>query len=213
MNRISINLLPHREMRRERRKKDFIGLIGMVAVLGIATAGSIGFGINSQIDAQLERNAFITKKNTELDSKIAEISSLEQEIKSLQERQGAVESLQSNRTIPVHMFDELVKHVPEGVFLTKLTQDDKKISMVGQAQTNERIADFLRNLASRTPWMEKPELSKIALVKVRGKGRTQDEERQLFEFSLNAIIKAPADEASDQTDAPRASGPKAVARR
>lgn len=210
---IRINLLPHREMRRERRKKDFVGLCGMIAVLGLATAGAVGFGINSQVDAQLERNAFIENKNRELDSKIREIATLEQEIKSLQERQSAVESLQSNRTIPVHLFDELVKHVPEGVFLTKLTQAGKKISVVGQAQTNERIADFLRNLASRTPWMEKPELSKIALVKVRGRGRTQDEERQLFEFSLNAIVKTPADQAKEAQKKQRAGTRRTVAKR
>lgn len=210
MNRI--NLLPHREMRRERRKKEFVSLCGVVALCGAVTAGLIGFGINSQIDAQLERNNFIKKKNGELDSKIAEIATLESEIQSLKARQGAVESLQSNRTIPVHLFDELVKHVPEGVFLTKLTQVGKKISVIGQAQTNERIADFLRNLASQTPWMEKPELSKIALVKVRGRGRTQDEERQLFEFSLNAIVKSPDDDKEEPTGK-RAAGKKTVARR
>ena len=210
MNRI--NLLPHREMRREKRKQDFVVLCATIGVCGVLTAGLVGFGINSQVDSQRERNAYISKKNLELDSKIAEIASLEQEIRSLWERQGAVESLQSNRTIPVHLFDELVKHVPEGVFLTRLTQSGKKVSVVGQAQTNERIADFLRNLASRTPWMEKPELSKIALVKVRGRGRTQDEERQLFEFSLNAIVKTPSDKEEVEAGK-RAPGSKTVARR
>lgn len=210
MNRI--NLLPHREMRREKRKQDFVVLCVAIGLCGVLMAGLVGFGIDSQVDSQRERNAYINKKNLELDSKIAEIASLEQEIKSLWERQGAVESLQSNRTIPVHLFDELVKHVPEGVFLTRLNQIGKKVSVVGQAQTNERIADFLRNLASRTPWMERPELTKIALIKVRGQGRTQDEERQLFEFSLNAVVKTPADKESVEAGK-RASAAKTVARR
>ncbi len=211
---IRINLLPHREMRRERRKKDFVSLMGGVAVAGLATAALVGFGINSQIDAQNERNGYIKAKNDELDGKIAEIATLEKEIKSLLSRQGAVESLQSNRTIPVHLFDELVKHVPEGVFLTKLSQSGRKVNVIGQAQTNERIADFLRNLASQTPWMEKPELTKISLVKVRGRSRNPDEERQLFEFRLNAIVKLPSEQPDAQDkNAKRAGGSQTVARR
>ncbi len=211
---IRINLLPHREMRRERRKKDFVSLMGGVAVAGLATAALVGFGINSQIDAQNERNGYIKAKNDELDGKIAEIATLEKEIKSLLSRQGAVESLQSNRTIPVHLFDELVKHVPEGVFLTKLSQSGRKVNVIGQAQTNERIADFLRNLASQTPWMEKPELTKISLVKVRGRSRNPDEARQLFEFRLNAIVKLPSEQPDAQDkNAKRAGGSQTVARR
>lgn len=211
---IRINLLPHREMRRERRKKDFVGLIGVVAVAGLATAALVGFGINSQIEAQNERNGYIAAKNSELDTKISEIATLEKEIKSLLARQGAVESLQSNRTIPVHLFDELVTHVPEGVFLTKLSQSGRKVNVIGQAQTNERIADFLRNLASESPWMEKPELTKISLVKVRGRSRNPDEERQLFEFRLNAIVKLPSEQKDAQDKkAQNANGSRTVARR
>lgn len=195
---IRINLLPHREMRREKRKKEFVSLAGVVGAAGVATALAVGFGINSQIDAQNDRNNYIKAKNAELDSQIAEIANLEAEIQSLKARQEAVESLQSDRTVPVHLFDELVRRTPEGVYLQKVKQVDNRVTVTGRAQTNERIADLLRNLSALSPWMERPELIEIKAISVKGQGRNPNEERRLFEFSLNALLKLPSAKAAEE---------------
>ncbi len=195
---IRINLLPHREMRREKRKKEFVSLAGVVGAAGVAVALAVGFGINSQIDAQNDRNNYIRAKNAELDSQIAEIANLEAEIQSLKARQEAVESLQSDRTVPVHLFDELVRRTPEGVYLQKVKQIDNRVTVTGRAQTNERIADLLRNLSALSPWMERPELIEIKAISVKGQGRNPNEERRLFEFSLNALLKLPSAKAAEE---------------
>lgn len=189
---IRINLLPHREMRREKRKKDFLGLAGAFAAAGAATALMVGVGINSMIDAQNQRNDYIVAKNAELDLQINEIATLEAEIRSLKARQQSVENLQSDRTIPVHLFDELVKYVPDGIYLTEMKQADKRVALVGQAQTNERIAEFLRNLAATSHWLERPDLNEIKAIDVKGQGRNPNETRRLFEFTMNALLKTPS---------------------
>src|SRR5690606_8760041 len=107
-----INLLPHREMRRERRKKDFVGLIALGGIAAAATAVVAAVGIDQRFDSQRARNDFIRAENAKLDEQIKEIATLRAEIDSLRARQYAVESLQTNRTIPVHLMDELVKHTP-----------------------------------------------------------------------------------------------------
>ena len=203
---IRINLLPHREMRREKRKKDFLGLSGAFAAAGAATALMVGIGINSMIDAQNQRNEYIVAKNAELDLQIKEIASLEAEIRSLKARQQSVESLQSDRTIPVHLFDELVKYVPDGVYLTVMKQTDKRVSLVGQAQTNERIAEFLRNLAATSEWLERPDLNEIKAIDIKGQGRNPSETRRLFEFTMNALLKTPSTLNADGKSVAKAPG-------
>lgn len=187
---IRINLLPHREMRRERRKKDFVGLCVLIAVAAGGVAFLVGMGINRQISAQSERNGFIEAENKKLDQQIKEIANLRQEIDALKARQTAVENLQSDRTLPVHLLDELVKHTPEGIFLKTIKQEDKKVLLNGFAQSNERVSELLRNLANVSPWMERPELIEIKSVTV-GQPNTK-EARQIYEFSLNTLVKGPA---------------------
>ncbi|HYF59163.1 MAG TPA: PilN domain-containing protein [Burkholderiaceae bacterium] len=189
---IRINLLPHREMRRERRKKDFVGLAVLVAIAGAAVTFAGGVAINQSIATQLARNDFIRAENARLDAQIAEIKTLREEIAALRARQEAVENLQSDRTVPVRLFDELVRLAPEGLYLRGLKQDDNKVALTGHAQTNERVAELLRNLAERSPWIERPELGEIKEVALPGQaGR---EGRRIYEFSLNALIKRPSAE-------------------
>lgn len=186
---IRINLLPHREMRRERRKKDFIGMCVLTAVAAAGVAFLVGVGINQQISIQSERNTFIETENKKLDLQIKEIASLRQEIDALKARQGAVENLQSDRTLPVHLLDELVKQTPEGIFLKSIKQEDKRVLLSGFAQSNERISELLRNLASGSPWMERPELIEIKSMTL---GQANNKEaRLIFEFSLNTLVKSP----------------------
>jgi type IV pilus assembly protein PilN len=185
-----INLLPHREMRRERRKKDFV-------VTGLATAlfAAVGcvfvaLAIDNRIDEQRARNDFIRAENVKLDEQIKEIATLRAEIDALRARQAAVESLQTNRTIPVHLMDELVKHVPEGLYLKAMKQDERKVTLVGYSQSNEHVSELLRNLANNTPWLERPELVEIKAVQLGGaKANAKDTARRLYEFSLNALVR------------------------
>jgi type IV pilus assembly protein PilN len=202
---IRINLLPHREMRRQQRKKEFNVHAGIVAAIGVGIAFGVGMLINSQIDAQETRNRFIQTRIADLDAQIKEIANLEEEIESLRARQESVEQLQSNRTIPVHLMYELVEVVPEGVYLTRLSQNGSLVSLTGRAQTTERIADLLRNLTTQAPTLDKPQLGEIKAITLRSGGPTGGEARRLFEFSMNVVIKNPAEEKTDQAQARRPS--------
>jgi type IV pilus assembly protein PilN len=196
---IRINLLPHREMRRERRKKDFVGSMVISAIAGGVLVFAGGFAINKQIENQTLRNGFVQAAIAKLDIEIAEIKDLEGAIAALQARQKAVEDLQSDRTIPVHLFDELVKLMPEGVFLERLQQAELLVSLKGFAQSNERVAELLRNLSERSDWLEKPQLDEIKEVMVKdaaaASGAGQTDVRRAYEFQLNVLIKRriPAD--------------------
>jgi len=187
---IRINLLPHREARRARRRKDFVVTAALVAIAGMVTTFAGGFAIDRQIAVQQERNDFINAENGKLDAQIVEIRTLRDEIAGLRARQQAVENLQSDRTVPVRLFDELVRLAPEGLHLRTLSQDGNRVALVGHARTNERVAELLRNLAERSPWLERPELTEIKEVVVQA-APGQKEARLLYEFSLNAIVRRP----------------------
>ncbi|MFT3801337.1 MAG: PilN domain-containing protein [Burkholderiaceae bacterium] len=190
--KVRINLLPHREMRRERRKKDFVGLIALTVIATAGVAFLVAMTIDQQISTQQERNQFIQGENAKLDVQIKEIATLRAEIDSLKARQGAVESLQSDRTTPVHLLDELVKQVPDGIFLTQIKQVERRVTLVGMAQSNERVSELLRNLANETVWIERPELIEIKSRPLNPQQASRDKEgRIVYEFSMVASIKAP----------------------
>jgi type IV pilus assembly protein PilN len=202
---IRINLLPHREMRRERRKKDFVAFMLLVVVFGASVALLVALGIGQRIDAQQARNDYIKRENDKLDAQIKEIALLRQEIDSLRARQLAVENLQRDRTLPVHVMDELVKYTPDGIYFKQVKQEERKVSLVGVAQSNERVSNLLRSLSYETPWLERPELVEIKAAPA-GKPDAKDT-RRVFEFAVNAMVKTPA-----ATDAkPAASKPVADA--
>jgi len=199
---IRINLLPHRELKRERRKKEFVSLAVIVALAGAAAVFAGGFAINQQIDTQRQRNSFINSEIAKLDAQIAEIRTLRDEIAALRARQQAVENLQGDRTLPVRLFDELVRVTPEGVYLRVLRQDDLRVVLGGHAQTNERVAELLRNLSERSPWLERPELAEIKEITLPV-ATGQREGRKVFEFSLNALVKRAPAAAEPTPGAPR----------
>lgn len=192
--KILINLLPHREMRRERRKKDFGGLLALAAIASAGIVFVVGMGINQQIETQNARNEFIRAENAKLDEQIKEVSTLREEINSLKARQAAVENLQSDRTTPVHLLDELVKETPEGIFLKQIVQRERSVTLTGYAQSNERVSEMLRNLSSQTQWLERPELIEIKAAPANtASGSMKDKEgRIIFEFSMTAQIKLPS---------------------
>jgi type IV pilus assembly protein PilN len=201
---IRINLLPHRELKRERKKKDFVVQAAIVAVAGIVTAYAGGVAINQQISSQSERNTFIKTETAKLETQIADIATLREDILALKARQEAVENLQSDRTVPVHLFDELVRLAPEGLYLRQLKQEGRSITLNGLAQTNERVADLLKRLSENSPWLYKPELTEIKEIALSA-GAGQKEGRTIFEFALNVLVKPPAAADGPTTPAPRPS--------
>ena len=158
---ILINLLPHREAARKRRRDKFNVSLGLAALLGGVIAGSIFLWFEAAIASQESNNAFLESEIKKLDSQIKDIATLETEIAGLRARQQAVEDLQSDRNLPVHLLAELVKQLPDGVYLNKMAQVDQSVTLSGVAQSNERVSELLRNLANNTPWFSKPELVEI----------------------------------------------------
>jgi type IV pilus assembly protein PilN len=108
-----------------------------------------------------------------LEGQIADIAGLETEIAALRARQQAVEDLQSDRNLPVHLLSELVNQLPDGVYISKMVQVDQQVTLNGVAQSNERVSELLRNLANNTPWFRKPELIEIIAGTVSLSAREQ----------------------------------------
>lgn len=185
---ILINLLPHREAKRRQRKRAFF--IGLAAcfVGGVVGAG-VWYSVLQQMgSAQQSRNEFLKAEIGRLDAQIKDIATLRSEIEALKARQKAVEDLQTDRNVPVHLIDELVRQTPEGVYLTTIKQTAQVVAITGVAQTNERVSEFLRNTLYSSPWLEKPELVEIKAVNLTAANR---EQRRLFEFSMRVTIKRP----------------------
>ena len=158
---ILINLLPHRDAARKRRRDVFQGSLVLSVFIGGLLAGAVYLWFESEISAQQNANQMIKAETTKLEEQIKEIAQLEEEIAALKARQQAVEDLQSDRNLPVHLLSELVNELPEGSFISKMTQTDQLITLSGSAQSNERVSELLRNLGNKTPWFAKPELVEI----------------------------------------------------
>lgn len=184
-----INLLPHRELRRKQRKKAFYSMLLLSAVIGAVFVLGIGALFAAKIASQDQRNSFIKAENQKLDAQIKEIATLRQEIDGLKARQVAVEDLQSDRNQPVYLMDELVRQVPEGVYLRQFKQDGQRVVLNGYAQSNERVSELLRNLGNNSPWLERPELIEIRSTGL-GQGR---EAKKVFDFTINVGIQRPRD--------------------
>ena len=158
---ILINLLPHREAARKRRKEIFNISLGAFALFGGLIAGAIFLWYQSSITLQRDNNALLETEIKKLEVQIKDIVGLEAEIAALRARQQAVEDLQSDRNLPVHLLTEVVNQLPDGVYISKLVQLDQVVTLNGTAQSNERVAELFRNLAVNTPWFTKPELIEI----------------------------------------------------
>lgn len=158
---ILINLLPHREAARKRRRDIFNVSLGASALLGGVIAGAIFLWFQAAISVQQGTNTVLETEIKKLDGQIKDIAGLEAEIAALRARQQAVEDLQSDRNLPVHLLTELVNQLPDGVYITKMIQADQSVTINGVAQSNERVSELLRNLANNTPWFTKPDLVEI----------------------------------------------------
>ena len=179
---ILINLLPHREAARKRRRELFYASLGASAVAGVLIAGGIYLWYAAQISNQQERNQILSNEIKRLEAQIKDIATLQEEINALRARQQAVEDLQANRNMPVYLLNELVKQLPEGVYINNMKQTNDTVALTGVAQSNERVSELLRNLASGSPWFARPELLEIVAGNV---ALTQRDQRRVANFKVN----------------------------
>ena len=187
---ILINLLPHREEARKRRKEAFMVSLGIAALIGGAICGVVYVAYQAKISAQEERNSFLQAEVKKLENEIKEVSTLQAEIASLRARQQAVESLQADRNMPVYLLTELVKQLPDGVYVSSMRQDNVTLNLTGTAQSQERVSELLRNLANNSQWFVRPELVEIVAGSVSLSPRDQ---RRVSNFSMRVQIRKPAD--------------------
>ena len=196
---ILINLLPHREAARKRRRQNFYVGLGASALVGMLIGGSTFVWYQSQILAQQGRNEFLKVEVKKLETEISEIANLQSEIAALRARQQAVEDLQGDRNLPVHLLNELVRQLPDGVYLTSMKQDNQVVTLQGMAQSNERVSELLRNLGRNSPWLVKPELVEITAGNVN---LTQRDQRRVANFTMRIALRRPTDLQKPTVDVP-----------
>jgi type IV pilus assembly protein PilN len=155
-----INLLPWRAERQKERKKQFFLMLALAAVAGFALWFVVDSYYNMQIAGQQARNAYLDQEITVVKAKIVEIEALEQKKNNLLNRKKVIEELQANRSQMVHLFDSLVRTIPDGVILTGINQEGDKLTLEGRSQSYARVSAYMDNLAA-SGWMTKPDLSVI----------------------------------------------------
>jgi len=175
-----INLLPHREERRKRARVHFGVMAAMTAALGAVIIGAVWLVYSQRISAQEDRNRFLKSEIAKLDKEIDEIKEVKDKIAALLARKQVIETLQTDRVQTVHLLDELVRQMPEGVFLKTVKQRGPGIELVGYAQSNARVSTLMRNIES-SPWLDKPSLVEIKAVNL-GKMR-------ISEFNMRLQLK------------------------
>ena len=183
MTNARVNLLPHREERRKRARSHFFVVMGGTAVIGALIVGLMHTYYAEKIDAQQGRNQYLKTEIAKLDKEIAEINKLKDEIGALLARKQIIETLQADRAQTVHLLDDLVKRMPEGVYLKSLAQKGLRINVVGYAQSNARVSTLMRNIES-SPWLENPELVEVKAASV--------DKRRIAEFTMYMSLKRAA---------------------
>jgi type IV pilus assembly protein PilN len=180
-----INLLPHREERRKRSRQHFYVLAGGVSIIGILIVAAVHGFYASRIETQIDRNRFLKSENIKLDKEIAEIQKLKDEIQALLARKQVIETLQADRATTVYMLDQLVRQMPEGVYLRSVVQKGTRLNLLGYAQSNARVSTLMRNIEA-SPWLGSPGLVEVKASVV--------EKRRVAEFNMNLSLKRPAPE-------------------
>ena len=203
---ILINLLPHREEKRKRKKIAFFAGLGVAAIAGLGIVGAWYAVVQQLTAAQQDRNQFLSVEIAKLEKEIKDIANLNAEIASLTARQKAVEDLQIDRNMPVNLLNELVRQTPEGMYYTAVKQDGQVLSINGIAQTQERVSEFLRNTAYNSEWLVKPELIESRATTITAANR---EQKRLFDFAVRVTVKRPQDKPAA---AAAAEAPPAAAR-
>ena len=185
MSSIRINLLPHREQKRQARQRQFYTLMISLAVLGLAVIALVHGILAAQIENQESRNKALKTEIAKLDEQIKEIDRLRDQIQAVLARKQIVETLQGNRSEAVHLLDQLVRQLPDGIYLRSIKQIDQKVTVVGYAQSNARVSTLMRNIEA-SPWLTNPELVEIKLVTTPG---VKDTSQKINEFTLAFQIK------------------------
>lgn len=182
---IRINLLPHREEKRQAQRQQFFALAGLITVLAILIIVMVHGVIAGYISQQERKNEFLKKEIAALDKEIDEIKRLKEQTSALLSRKSVIESLQGSRAETVRLFNELARQVPAGIYLKSIKQTGNRIGMVGYAQSNARVSNLMRNLEA-SPLLERPDLVEIKAVTLAN--------RRYAEFNLNVIITRTAQE-------------------
>ena len=187
---IRINLLPHREQKRQARQRQFVSLAIGLSILGLCVVLLVHVIFGAQIEGQESRNNLLKTEIGKLDDQIKEIDKLREQTQALLARKQVVETLQSNRTEAVHLLDQMVRQLPDGIYLKSIKQAGPKIQMVGYAQSNARVSTLMRNIES-SPWLQQPEL-----VEIKSVPSPITKDLRVNEFTLNVQIKqvAPPEE-------------------
>ena len=201
---ILINLLPHREAARKQKREFFFVTLGVAALVGGLISGGVYSWYQTQISSQKDKNTLLKKEIAKLEGQIKDIAGLQQEIAALRARQGAVEELQGNRNMPVYLLTELVKQLPDGVYVTSMKQDNQLVLITGVAQSNERVSELLRNLANNSTTLYRPELVEITAATVSLSAKDQ---RRVSNFSMRVSLRS----ASDQVKSPASAAPGVAA--
>lgn len=203
---ILINLLPHREAARKRQRESFYAALGGAAIFGALLSVAAYLWYQGQISDQRASNLMLQDENARLDTQIKDIATLQAEITALRARQQAVEDLQADRNLPVHLLNELVKQLPSGVYVHSLKQENQTITFQGVAQSNERVSELLRNLSVNSPWLSKPDLIEIVADQLK---LSQREQRRVSNFTIRAGLVRATD-AQKATAAASAATPAAL---
>jgi type IV pilus assembly protein PilN len=180
---VRINLLPHREQRRQARQRQFVSLAIGLAILGVAVVGLGHVVIAARIENQNGRNKLLQTEIAKLDQQIKEIDRLRDQTQALLARKQIVETLQSNRTEAVHLLDQLVRQLPDGVYLKSVKQQGPRVTLVGYAQSNARVSTLMRNIEG-SPWLTSPNLIEIRSVAL--------DKQKVNEFTLALQMKREA---------------------
>ena len=203
---IRVNLLPHREEARKRRQQQFGVLAGMALVFGALVAGAVWLFLDQQVTQQQQNVAYMKGEIAKLDKQIEEIRKIREETASLLAKKQVVEGLQSNRSEPVQLLDQLLRQLPEGVYLKNVKQVGAKVNVAGYAQSNARVSTLMRNLGA-SPYLENPELVEIRAVPSPDKSGNR-----VNEFNMNISIKRAAAEAAGSRRAASDVPPPAISK-
>jgi type IV pilus assembly protein PilN len=195
---IPINLLPHRAARRKAQQQQFFILAGLTLGLAGAIVVAVHILFAGRIENQVERNKYLESEIVALDKQIDEIKKLKEQTQALLARKRVVESLQTNRTETVRLLDQLVRQLPDGIYLKSVKQTGQRVNVIGYATSNARVSTLMRNFEA-SPWLESPSLIEIRAVTV--------ENAPLNEFNLNVNISRPKEE---NIPRPKSGAPAAV---
>jgi|SRR5687768_9650088 len=190
---VRINLLPHREQKRIARQRQFVSMAALLAIAGLGVVGLVHIILASQIENQNSRNTLLKTEIVKLDEQIKEIDKLREQISQVLARKQVVETLQATRNESVHLLDQVVRQLPDGIYLRSIRQVGTKITLIGYAQSNARVSTLMRNIQS-SPWLATPELVEIKLVPLpataQQKGASGAD--RVNEFTLNMQVKRTA---------------------